>query len=72
MSTRSVYSAGDHAGLYQENKPLNESERQIFWNSIVKTYEQFKQVVANGRSLPYAELDPLCEGAVWTGDRRQT
>lgn len=58
---------GDHAGLYQENKPLNESERQIFWNSIVKTYEQFKQVVANGRSLPYAELDPLCEGRVWTG-----
>ncbi|MFO7679820.1 MAG: S49 family peptidase [Chloroflexota bacterium] len=58
---------GDNAGLYTESGPMNDGEREIFWNSIVKTYEQFKQVVANGRSLPYDELDPLCEGRVWTG-----
>jgi protease-4 len=58
---------GEHAGLYRETAPMSDEERQIFWNSIVTTYEQFKQVVANGRSLPLAELDPICEGRVWTG-----
>ncbi|MCB8982542.1 MAG: signal peptide peptidase SppA [Ardenticatenaceae bacterium] len=58
---------GRHAGLYQEMAPLSDEEREIFWAGIVNSYEQFKQVVANGRHLPYDDLDAICEGRVWTG-----
>lgn len=46
---------------------MTDEEREIFWQSILESYRRFKQVVANGRSLPYDKLDPICEGRVWTG-----
>ncbi|MBK8984619.1 MAG: signal peptide peptidase SppA [Chloroflexi bacterium] len=62
---------GAHAGLYQETAPMTDEERAIFWAGIVNNYEQFKQVVANGRHLPINDLDPICEGRVWTGRQAQ-
>ena len=58
---------GARAGLYGDERPLTAEEREVLWQTIVTIYEQFKQVVADGRQLPYEELDPLCEGRVWTG-----
>ncbi len=62
---------GARAGLYQDSAPLTDEERSIFWAGIVNNYEQFKQVVANGRQLPVEELDAICEGRVWTGRQAQ-
>lgn len=64
---RTSLKRGEHAGLYTDESPLTESERQIFENSINDHYLKFKQVVANGRNLPIDELDPICEGRVWNG-----
>ncbi|MEM7111999.1 MAG: signal peptide peptidase SppA [Chloroflexota bacterium] len=58
---------GEHASLYSDMAPMSDAERQIFWDGILENYVQFKEVVANGRSLPIDELDPICEGRVWTG-----
>ena len=58
---------GNRISLYGDNGPLTADERQVLWDSIVGSYEQFKQVVADGRSLPLDTLDPICEGRVWTG-----
>jgi protease IV len=58
---------GERAGLYSDEEPLDEERRQVLWDNIVHIYERFKQVVADGRDLPLAELDPICEGRVWTG-----
>ncbi len=58
---------GEHAGLYSDPAPMSAEERQIFRESIEEIYGQFKRVVAEGRHLPYEELDPICEGRVWTG-----
>lgn len=58
---------GAHADLYADDAPMSETERQIFWEGIVESYRQFKEVVAAGRNLSYDELDPICEGRVWTG-----
>lgn len=58
---------GKRAGLYSAETPLTEEERQVFWDGIVDSYQQFKEVVANGRSLPLDQLDSICEGRVWTG-----
>lgn len=64
---RTAIKRGRHAGLYSEETPMTEEERQLFWDGIVDIYSQFKQVVADGRDLPFEELDPICEGRVWTG-----
>lgn len=58
---------GRHAALYSDLAPLSDEERQIFRRRVVDSYDRFKRVVANGRNLLYDELDPLCEGRVWTG-----
>ncbi|MCA9936371.1 MAG: S49 family peptidase [Ardenticatenaceae bacterium] len=58
---------GERAGLYRNNAPMTEEEYQVFWDSIVTIYDQFKGIVSDGRSLPIDELDPICEGRVWSG-----
>lgn len=58
---------GEHAGLYNSPDPMTDTERQIFWDGISDMYRQFKEVVAQGRDLPLDELDPICEGRVWSG-----
>ena len=60
---------GQRADLYSDDGPLSDDERQTLWRGVVETYQSFKQVVANGRSLPYDDLDPICEGRVWTGQQ---
>ncbi len=68
---RTFITRGAHAHLYSDSGELTAEERQLLWNSIVHAYEQFKQVVASGRNLPVEELDPICEGRVWTGRQAQ-
>lgn len=58
---------GDRAGLYSDINPMTAEERQVFWEGVVETYRQFKEVVAAGRQLNMEELDPICEGRVWSG-----
>ena len=62
---------GKRATLYSDRSPMSSEERQIFWDSISHSYRDFKQAVAMGRSLPYEELDSICEGRVWTGRQAQ-
>jgi protease-4 len=58
---------GEHAELYSNVSPMNETERTLFHHAILAIYQQFKEIVARGRELPYDQLDPICEGRVWTG-----
>lgn len=64
---RTVLTRGQRANLFSDHGPLDEAERQAFWDSILFTYDRFKALVAEGRGLPLASLDPICEGRVWTG-----
>ena len=63
---------GERAGLYADDTPLTDTERDILIAGIVETYQQFKEVVAGGRKLTIDELDPICEGRVWTGNHAHT
>jgi protease IV len=58
---------GERADLYSANRPMTAEEQEIYWESLLEIYRQFKGVVAEGRNLPLEELDPICEGRVWTG-----
>lgn len=62
---------GERADLYTANRPMTAEEREVFWQSLLEIYRQFKQVVAQGRNLPIEELDSICEGRVWTGRQAQ-
>lgn len=66
---RMTLKRGERADLYSDMAPMTAEERQVFWDGIMENYNQFKQEVANGRSLPFDELDPICEGRVWTGQQ---
>jgi protease-4 len=69
MINRVTMQRGDHANLFSDAAPMTDEERKIFTDSIVYSYDQFKSVVADGRDLPMNELDPICEGRVWTGSQ---
>lgn len=58
---------GEHAGFFSDMRPLTPDELTTWQEMIVHTYGQFKKVVAEGRNLPYDELDAICLGRVWTG-----
>jgi protease-4 len=64
---RVALNRGDHAGFFSDMRPLTPDERTTWENLIVHAYGQFKAVVAEGRQLPYDELDAICLGRVWTG-----
>jgi protease-4 len=65
--SRASVERGKRANLYSDADPMTEDEYQVFLDAITEMYRQFKEVVANGRNLPFADLDPICEGRVWTG-----
>jgi protease-4 len=58
---------GRRAHLTSDLAPLSEEERQVLWTEIDDTYQRFLQIVASGRGLDQATLDPICQGRVWTG-----
>jgi len=77
ISTRDLYRTlslnrvnldrGKRAGLNSDAAPLTDEERRVYQEAIADIYQQFKQVVAKGRKLDFDDLEPICEGRVWTG-----
>ncbi|MGW8319141.1 MAG: signal peptide peptidase SppA [Candidatus Promineifilaceae bacterium] len=64
---RVILTRGERAALLSGAQPLSDEERQAIWEGVVSSYERFKEIVAEGRNLPVEDLDPICEGRVWTG-----
>jgi len=64
---RVLLKRGEHAGLFSDTAPMTDAERQIFWDGVMHSYGQFKEIVADGRKLALENLDEVCEGRVWTG-----
>ena len=58
---------GARARLYRGSDPMTAEEHALILAGVESTYQQFKQVVAEGRDLPLEELDAICLGRVWTG-----
>lgn len=64
---REVIRRGKNAGLYTDDALWDTRQRDQIETSIQYFYNAFKARVAQGRSLPYDELDAICNGRVWTG-----
>ena len=64
---RTTLSRGARAGLYGTAKAFDADERAAVTQSIGRTYDAFKRVVADGRKLDIDAVEPLAGGRVWTG-----
>ena len=58
---------GEHAGLYRDARPWTETEREIFRQTVLDVYDQFRNVVVTHRGLTPEEVDDVGLGRVWTG-----
>ena len=62
---------GRNAGLESPQRPFNESERQKLREQIGSFYKGFVEKVAAARKMPFARVDQLAQGRVWTGAQAQ-
>ena len=49
------------------SRALSEEEKSIIQGYVDDIYDDFKQKVADGRSMTVAEVDSMGQGRVWTG-----
>ncbi|MBX3000939.1 MAG: signal peptide peptidase SppA [Caldilineaceae bacterium] len=60
---------GDNADIFTDQRAWEGEQRAKIEAQIDHSYSNFKARVAEGRKLPYADLDPICSGKVWTGSQ---
>ena len=61
-------STGRHTFLYSSFAPKSKAERNILQAQTDLVYDQFKNVVAEGRSWNIDDVEKIAQGRVWTGD----
>lgn len=65
-----IIKTGEHKDM--GIRPLTDEERQIMQDITDDLYEQFVVAVAEGRSLPVANVEMLATGQLYTGDQALT
>ncbi len=66
-ANREIVRRGDNAGLYTDDDLWTPTQRQKVEDHLFSVYDTFKQRVAEGRNLPFGEIDDIANGRVWTG-----
>jgi protease-4 len=66
-ANREVIRRGENAGLYTDDALWTPAQRQKMEEQLFNVYDTFKQRVAEGRNLPFENLDDIANGRVWTG-----
>ena len=62
---------GERADLLAIYRPFKEEEIDMLRSYILDSYDQFVNVVAEGRDMSYDEVHRIAQGRVWTGMRAQ-
>ena len=60
-------SSGRNAEIYSPARPFNDSERAELTASLESFYKQFVEKAAQARRMPFAKVDAVAQGRVWTG-----
>ncbi|MDI3298812.1 MAG: signal peptide peptidase SppA [Bacillota bacterium] len=63
--------SGPYKDIGSPLRPLTAAERQILQGIVDDTYQQFLQMVADGRHMPVAKVRQLADGRVFTGRQAQ-
>src|SRR4030043_2032614 len=64
-----VFTAGKHKDMYAGLRELTPEEKGIMQEMTDQLYDQFIQVVAEGRSLSEAKVRELATGQLYTGEQ---
>lgn len=57
------------AGAFNVTKPLSDLTKDIIQQSIESGYDQFLQLVAEGRNMTVEDVDKIGQGRVWVGEK---
>lgn len=57
----------DNADFLSMNKPLTDYQATVIQEKINKEYQNFIQLVAQGRNLSVTQVDSIAQGRVWSG-----
>ncbi len=66
-ANRQLIQRGANADLYDDLHTWAGEQRAKVEGGVLQVYDTFKARVATGRNLPYATLDTIANGRVWTG-----
>ncbi len=61
--------AGKYKGAGSPYKPLTEEERAMLQQDVDLVYNQFIDIVAEGRKMPRSEVETLANGWAWPGTK---
>jgi len=53
--------------MFEFGRDLTDRERRLIYNYQLEIYDQFKLAVAEGRSIPIEDIEPLAQGKIFTG-----
>ena len=69
LVSRESISRGQRSDLEASEKPFNDDERKIMFDSIQRAYDVFLDRVAASRSMSRDDADSVGGGRVWTGSQ---
>ena len=58
---------GPYAGAYNGDEPFTPEQSERYAQDVLRMYEEFLGVVAEGRDMSVEEVRAVAEGRVWTG-----
>ena len=58
---------GPLSGMYSPFHPMTRQMKKMYADSVERSYSQFKNVVAEGRSMSMADVEAIAQGRLWTG-----
>ncbi|MDL2219702.1 signal peptide peptidase SppA [Ruminococcaceae bacterium OttesenSCG-928-O06] len=58
--------SGDNKGTGMQGVPITEEQRAVYQGVVDECYEQFIELVAEGRHLPLAQVRELADGRIYT------
>ncbi len=62
-----VVKSGEYKDMLSSDRPMTPEERALLDRIIQEAYEEFVQVVADGRHLPVERVRALADGRIYTG-----
>lgn len=64
---RQTFQRGANAGIFSDDAPFSDEQRQLMRGLIERLYQQFITRVAASRKLTLEQVDAVSGGRVWTG-----
>ncbi len=62
-----ILKRGDNAGIFTDARAWTDSEKTCYSRIIQDGYEDFVNIVAEGRGMTFEDVDTIAQGRVWTG-----